>query len=94
MTQKQCALCGKPFETNKPNRIYCCKKCQIVGSRKQYAGHWYKARNKTQESICPMCRKKHKTTQGRWIFCNKCKEKIERNGIVDTVSEEYHIARR
>lgn len=59
---KNCALCGKEFETQTPNRKYCSPECR------QKAQVYYK--------ICPFCDKEFKTRYKHQIYCSaQCHKK-------------------
>ena len=64
---KICAYCGKEFEHQRKNKVYCCSRC-ADNSSKVSRGI---APTTNQIKICPTCGKEFETVYIRKIYCSK-----------------------
>jgi hypothetical protein len=94
-----CKYCGKEFENIYEEADYCSRKCYHA-SRILPEDQLSRPRSKTipipkePNSFCPMCRKYHyREDAGSYTFCYRCLAAIEKQGIVDTISQEHHCRR-
>lgn len=77
---RECAWCGKPFETNFKNKKYCCPECGYEGSKKLQRDQWA-ADYIPRKIVCKECGTEFITECGNKhsVFCCKnCAEKYER----------------
>lgn len=73
---KTCVVCGKVFETNRPNQITCGKRCRRarnIESRRKY-----RQTHQKEKLICLSCGKEFEGNKGR-KYCNRSCANRENN---------------
>lgn len=77
MLSKTCLECGKEFEPNTHNQIYCSKKCKdIARSRRQ---NLKRPNNLTVKRVCVICGKEYLPNSSFQKTCSqKCRELLKK----------------
>ena len=90
---RECAWCGKSFETNIKNKLYCSTECGYEGNKKLHRDQW--AADYTPRAIvCKECGTEFVTECGNKhsVFCcQSCAEKHERRAEHQTARHKEYM---
>lgn len=73
---KTCVVCGKEFETNRPNQVTCGKRCRRA--RNIESSREYRQTHQKEKLICLSCGKEFEGDKGR-KYCNRSCANRENN---------------
>ena len=85
---RTCRICGKEFESQQPQAIYCSDECREEAARRRMKSQ--RSEKKLKEKICPICGKKFMTPANNRKYCSdECSKEANRRNM-----KEYEKGRR